>query len=60
MFSRGQEIGYLILPWWILALVTFLGALPITFLVEGEGFANDKREVIEEEEEVDQCQDSLK
>lgn len=61
MFSRGQEIGYLILPWWILAFVTFLGALPITFLVEGEGFADDKREVIEEEEEeVEQCRDSLK
>lgn len=49
MFSRGQEIGYLILPWWILALITFLGALPIAYLVEGEGFANDKQAVTEEE-----------
>lgn len=50
MFSRGQEIGYLILPWWFLALFTLVGALPMALLVEGEGFANDKHEVIEEEE----------
>lgn len=53
MFSRGQETGFLILPWWILALVTLLGALPIALLVEGEGFATDK-----EEEEVDPSQAS--
>jgi hypothetical protein len=42
-FSLGQRIGYLILPWWVLSLATFLGALPALLLVEGEGFAGDKK-----------------
>lgn len=39
----GQRIGYLILPWWVLSLVTFVGALPVLLLAEGEGFAGDKK-----------------
>ncbi|KAI5851449.1 major facilitator superfamily domain-containing protein [Morchella snyderi] len=49
-FSLGQRIGYLILPWWILSLATFVGALPVLLLVEGEGFAGDKIATVEQGE----------
>lgn len=58
-FSLGQSIGYIILPWWILALTTFLGALPVLLLVEGEGFAGDNSD-LEEEENAESNQAPLK
>lgn len=46
----GQRIGYLILPWWVLSLVTFVGALPVLLLVEDESFAGDKKKAAAVEE----------
>lgn len=44
----------------MLAFITTLGALPILLLIEGEGFADDRREAeVEEEEEVGQSQAPL-
>lgn len=37
-FSYGVDIGYVILPWWTLASFAILGAVPVWWLVEMEGF----------------------
>ncbi len=37
-FSLGVDAGYVIVPWWILALFAALGAIPVWWLVEMEGF----------------------
>ncbi|KAL3495368.1 major facilitator superfamily domain-containing protein [Aspergillus germanicus] len=38
VFSLGVKMGYVILPWWLLACVACLAAIPVPFMVEGEGF----------------------
>ncbi|CEL09057.1 hypothetical protein ASPCAL12199 [Aspergillus calidoustus] len=38
VFSLGVKMGYVILPWWLLACVACLAAIPVPFIVEGEGF----------------------
>lgn len=43
-FTLGVDIGYVILPWWILAAITLLCIIPISQLVEMEGFAADNVE----------------
>ncbi|SLM34019.1 mfs general substrate transporter [Lasallia pustulata] len=54
-FSWGVKRGYVILPWWTLALLAALGAVPVFWLVEMEGFgegeAGDEEDGEEEEEE---------
>ena len=37
-FSYGVDHGYVILPWWTLAAFAVLGAIPVWWLVELEGF----------------------
>lgn len=37
-FSNGVVKGYVILPWWTLAALAVLGAIPVWWLVEMEGF----------------------
>jgi len=37
-FSYGVVKGYVILPWWTLAAFAVLGAIPVWWLVEMEGF----------------------
>ncbi|MCJ1465005.1 hypothetical protein MMC07_003620 [Pseudocyphellaria aurata] len=34
LFSFGLDIGYVILPWWTLATIAALGAIPMWYLVE--------------------------
>ena len=68
-FSFGVDKGYVILPWWTLAAFAALGAVPVWWLVETEGFgggeASDSENDGEEgEEEVpliegDEAQRSL-
>ncbi|KAL7271732.1 hypothetical protein RUND412_005485 [Rhizina undulata] len=50
-FKMGQQMGTGVVPWWIFAVIAFLGALPTLLLEEGEGFASPK-EAEEEEEDV--------
>ena len=38
MFSLGVDIGYMILPWWTLAFIAVVGAIPAWWLVEMDGF----------------------
>ncbi|MCJ1269927.1 hypothetical protein MMC22_009820 [Lobaria immixta] len=40
-FSVGLNHGYVILPWWTLSAIAALGAIPVWYLVEMEGFATD-------------------
>jgi hypothetical protein len=37
-FTEGVDIGYVIISWWTLALIAVIGAVPVWFLVEMEGF----------------------
>ncbi|KAL3461464.1 major facilitator superfamily domain-containing protein [Aspergillus heterothallicus] len=38
VFSLGVKMGYVILPWWLLACIACVAAIPVPFMVEGEGF----------------------
>lgn len=37
-FSRGVDAGYVVVPWWTLAALAALGAVPVWWLVEMDGF----------------------
>lgn len=41
-FSIGVEKGYIIVPWWTLAGCAVLGALPVWWLVEMDGFGGNE------------------
>ena len=57
-FTKGVDIGYVILSWWFLAAVAVIGAIPVWMLVEMEGFSSrgnqdDDSEEDDEEEDTD-------
>ncbi|GIZ41985.1 hypothetical protein CKM354_000526600 [Cercospora kikuchii] len=58
VFSIGVKKGYVIAPWWLQAAIAAVGAIPIWWLVEGEGFGGDD-EVSDEEEEEEEAQEAL-
>jgi len=41
-FSRGAELGYMILPWWTLALIAVIGVIPAWWVVEMDGFGGEE------------------
>ena len=47
-FTWGVKVGYIVLPWWTLAAFAAVGAVPLWWLEEGEGFRaaqeNDDKE----------------
>ncbi|KAE8145470.1 putative MFS transporter [Aspergillus avenaceus] len=44
-FSLGVKKGYVILPWWILTVFSIIGAIPVFWTVEPDGFqGNDAEE----------------
>ena len=52
LFTRGVDMGYVIVSWWFLAAVAITGAIPIWMLVEMEGFSSrGNADELEEEEE---------
>lgn len=54
-FTWGLERGYMIAPWWLLGIIAAIGAIPIWFLVEMEGFSkieSDSDSDDEDEEEL--------
>jgi hypothetical protein len=53
-FSWGLDKGYVITPWWLLGTVAAIGAIPIWFLIEMEGFSKSS-----EDEEDDSDSDDL-
>lgn len=51
-FTAGVHAGYVLVPWWTLALVALLGLVPMFWLVEMEGFtASGSREFSDDEPE---------
>jgi hypothetical protein len=60
LFSAGVEAGYVITPWWTYAAVGVIGAIPIWFLIEGEGFGGDDDQVSDEEEFDEEEEDRLR
>jgi len=43
-FTAGVDIGYVVISWWTLATIAMIGAVPIWFLVELEGFGGPQDE----------------
>ncbi|KAK7537355.1 major facilitator superfamily domain-containing protein [Phyllosticta citribraziliensis] len=41
LFTVGVKRGYAIVPFWVLAAISLIGAVPAFFLVEGKGFSAD-------------------
>nr|POE63024.1 putative membrane protein [Quercus suber] len=50
IFTAGVKAGYGIAPWWLMAGIAVLGAVPVFYLVEGKGFGGD--DVVEQEGEL--------
>lgn len=54
MFTLGVEKSIIVLPWWTLAVVALIGAIPVWFLVESQGFSavpNDDLELSDDDNE---------
>lgn len=49
-FTIGLERGYVITSWWTLALIAALGAIPVFFLIEMDGFNSTDDDDSDEEE----------
>lgn len=60
MFTVGVERGYVIVPWWILAAIGFVAAVPVFYLVEGEGFGGDQNDEGEISDDEDETEDLLR
>lgn len=58
IYSAGVKKGYVIAPWWFLAGVAIIAAIPIWWLVEGEGFGGDG-EVSDEEDDETEVEDDI-
>ncbi|EGP92772.1 unnamed protein product [Zymoseptoria tritici ST99CH_3D7] len=56
IFSVGVKRGYVIAPWWFMAAIAALAAVPVWWLVEGEGFGGDDEvsDVEEDEEDLEE------
>jgi hypothetical protein len=52
-FTVGADAGYVILSFWFLATIATLGAIPVFWLVEMEGFGGDDDDSDESEVEVE-------
>ncbi|EFW17192.1 MFS transporter [Coccidioides posadasii str. Silveira] len=39
VFSIGVKMGYMIFPWWTLAIIGLLSAVPVFWVIETDGFA---------------------
>ncbi|PYH43291.1 MFS transporter [Aspergillus saccharolyticus JOP 1030-1] len=52
-FSFGVKRGYIIIPWWLLAVFGAVSAIPVFWSEESDGF-HGKEEVEEEEEDAEE------
>ena len=53
VFSIAVKRGYVIAPWWMFSIIATAAAIPVFWLVEGEGFGGDDEVSDEEAEEGD-------
>ncbi|EDU43745.1 ProP Permease of the major facilitator superfamily [Pyrenophora tritici-repentis] len=56
LFTWGVKRGYVIVPFWAIAAVAFIAAIPTFWLVEGKGFGDDPD--IDDEENVIMTEDA--
>lgn len=54
VMSVGVRHNLIIAPWWLLAVISAVGAVPAWFIVEGEGPVREESEGEEEEEEEEE------
>jgi hypothetical protein len=50
-FTYGVKIGYGLLPWLVLSLITIMAAVPTFWVIEGEGFGGDADNMSDSDEE---------
>ena len=50
VFTWGLERGYMIMAWWLLGVIALLGAIPIWYLVEMDGFSKTGSSTSSEDE----------
>lgn len=50
-FSIGVKLGFMIFPWWLLALISLLSAIPVFWMIETDGFAGASSDVDEDSED---------
>ncbi|KAJ9296721.1 hypothetical protein DTO271G3_4920 [Paecilomyces variotii] len=53
-FSFGVEKGYMIIPWWTLAVVGALSAIPVFWIKETDGFMANSQDDEEDDSDNDQ------
>lgn len=53
VFTWGVERGWILVPWALLAGIAVVAAVPVWWLVEGEGFAGDDEASDEREQEAE-------
>ncbi|KKK15386.1 hypothetical protein P175DRAFT_0478513 [Aspergillus ochraceoroseus IBT 24754] len=44
VFSIGVRMGYMIIPWWFLAVISALSAIPVMWIEETDGFQGNEPE----------------
>jgi len=59
-FTGGVDIGYVLISWWTLALIAMIGAIPVFFLVEMEGFGGPQDDDSDDEAEFEDDDDDAK
>ncbi|KAK2749672.1 hypothetical protein FQN57_005894 [Myotisia sp. PD_48] len=64
VFSAGVKAGYIVIPWWMLAGLALLSAVPIFWLVETEGFMGADAEEDDDDDDGndngdDNCNENL-
>lgn len=57
IFSMGVQKGYMIFPWWALAVVALIGTLPSWWIVEGDGPSGKAPEGDDGDEEEDEFEE---
>ncbi len=58
-FSWGWEKGYMITSWWILGIIAAIGAIPIWFLIEMEGFSKSSEDSSDASDDEDLEEETL-
>lgn len=52
-FTESIKLGYVIIPWWILTVLSIAAAVPAFYILESDGFSPDD----EDEDELDEVGD---
>lgn len=58
IFSLGVQKGYMIFPWWTLAAVSLIGAIPSFYIIEGDGPSGKAPDSDDEDDDDDDDEDN--